>query len=108
MNNLLPDMCFIFSPDAKPGKYVNAVRYGESGCFATTYDEAQPKKAEALVAHMNQKLGVSDLQVECMLAGSMFGWDTPGADPAKASMGRKDASDEPESEEVESSLSCRP
>jgi len=77
----LPEMCFIFMEDAEPGEYVRAVRHGESGCFVTTYDETDPDKARALVAHMNRKLSVSDLQVECMLAGSMFGWDTPGADP---------------------------
>lgn len=30
---------------------------------------------------MNARLGVTPAQVEAMLAGSMFGWDVPGADP---------------------------
>lgn len=84
--NKLPDTCFIFEPTAKPGAYVKAVRYGESGCFATDYNETDPSKAEALVAHLNQKLGVSKLQAECMLAGSMFGWNTPGADIEKSAI----------------------
>lgn len=77
----LPELCFIFMEDAEPGKYVKAVKRGESGCFETTYDEIDAGKARALVAHLNRKLGVSALQAECMQVGSMFGWDAPGADP---------------------------
>lgn len=80
---MLPEMCFVFMEDAEPGEYVRAVRRGETGCFVTSYDMTEPDKAKALVAHMNRKLGVSELQAECMLAGSMFGWDAPGADPAR-------------------------
>ncbi len=79
----LPEMCLIFVADAEPGSYVRAVKRGESGSFATTYDVADPDKAKALVAHINRKLGVGEVQAECMLAGSMFGWDSPGADPVR-------------------------
>lgn len=87
----LPEMCFIFMEDAEPGEYVRAVRRGESGCFATTYGESDPDRARALVAHMNRKLGVSELQAECMLAGSMFGWDTPGADPDRLEKAKRNS-----------------
>lgn len=87
----LPEMCFIFMEAAEPGEYVRAVRRGESGCFATTYGESDPDKARALVAHMNRKLGVSELQAECMLAGSMFGWDTPGADPDRLEKAKRNS-----------------
>lgn len=80
---ILPEMCFIFLADAEPGCYVRAVRRGESGNYATTYDVADPEKAKGLVVLMNRKLGVSHVQAECMLAGSMFGWDSPGADPVR-------------------------
>lgn len=79
----LPEMCLIFVADAEPGSYVRAVKRGESGSFATTYDVTDPGKAKALVAHMNRKLGIGDVHVECMLAGSMFGWDSQGADPVR-------------------------
>lgn len=75
----LPRMCFAFLLTAAPGNYVVAVKRGESGYFKTTYDESDPVKAESLVSHLNRKLGVSNEQAECMLNGSMFGWDTPGA-----------------------------
>ncbi len=79
----LPEMCLIFVADAEPGSYVRAVKRGEAGSFATTYDVTDPDKAKALVAHMNRRLGVGAVQAECMLAGSMFGWDSPAADPVR-------------------------
>lgn len=77
----LPDMCYVFNPDAKPGEYVRAVRRGESGHYATTFSVPDPDSAKALVARMNAKLGVSDEEVERMHAGSMFGWRVPAAKP---------------------------
>lgn len=77
----LPEFCFVFAPDAAPGQYVKAVWRGEQGYSPTTYDERDPRNAEALVQLMNEKLGVSSADAECMLAGSMFGWDVPGANP---------------------------
>lgn len=75
----LPETCFAFVSSAAPGNYVVAVKRGESGCYKTTYDEPHPKKAEELVSLLNKKLGVTAEQSQCMLHGSMFGWDTPGA-----------------------------
>lgn len=75
----LPGMCFAFISSAAPGNYIVAIKRGESGCYKTTYDEPHPKKAEELVLFLNNRLGVTAGQAECMLNGSMFGWDTPGA-----------------------------
>lgn len=77
----LPEFCFSFQPTAAPGEYVVALRRGESGYAGTTYNEEDPEKAENLVNYLNRRLGVTDLQRTCMENGSMFGWDTPGADP---------------------------
>ena len=77
----LPEFCFVFIEEGGPGNYIRAVRRGEMGNSATTYDVDDPIKAQELVAHVNRRLGVTELQAECMLAGSMFGWDVPGADP---------------------------
>lgn len=75
----LPDMCFSYVSSFAPGKNVVAIKRGERGCFSTTHDEAHPEKAKALVEHLNNKLGVTPEQAECMSIGSMFGWDCPGA-----------------------------
>jgi hypothetical protein len=77
----LPEMCLVFIESAEPGHYIGAVKNGERGYFATTYDEKDPEKAKALVSLINERLGVSALESECMLTGSMFGWKAPGADP---------------------------
>lgn len=37
--------------------------------------------AEALVKDLNDGWGVTDIQAEAMLAGSLWGFDVPGADP---------------------------
>lgn len=77
----LPEFCFVFAPDAEPGNYVRAVQRGERGYSGTSYDVLDPDKAKALVTHLNRRLGVSDLQVACMEAGSLFGFDVPAANP---------------------------
>ena len=88
----LPDFCFVFIPEGGPGNYIRAVRRGEMGSSATTYDVDDPTKAQELVAHVNRRLGVTELQAECMLAGSMFGWDVLGANPEYAAAHRPSGS----------------
>jgi hypothetical protein len=39
------------------------------------------ESAKQLVAEYNEKLGVTKAQSEAMKAGSMFGFEVPGADP---------------------------
>lgn len=79
----LPEFCLIVVPERGPGKYVCAVHRGEKGYSPTTYDHVETvEQAQALVAHVNKRLGVTNLQAECMLIGCMRGWDVPGANPS--------------------------
>lgn len=57
------------------------VKKGESGFYRTDIQGGKPSETNALVNEMNEKLGLSKGQAEAMKAGSMFGWDTPAADP---------------------------
>jgi hypothetical protein len=78
--NQNPSVCFAFLPENGPGKYIVAITYGERGYNPSSYDEADPDKAKALVDLINRTaLHVNKRQAEAMLVGSMFGWDVPGA-----------------------------
>lgn len=79
IDDQLPEMCFIFREFATPGNWVDIVKRGESGCYKTTYDETDIEEAKKLVSALNGRLGVTAEQAECMLNGSMFGWNTPSA-----------------------------
>jgi hypothetical protein len=79
--NKLPNLCFICIPERDPGDYIVAIRLGQSGCYATTYDTKNLADAQRLVAQINERLGITPQQVEYMRVGSMFGWDVPGANP---------------------------
>lgn len=39
--------------------------------------------SDATANRLNTRLGVTPAQIEAMQAGSMFGWEVPGADPDK-------------------------
>lgn len=75
----LPTLCFACMPERGPGDFIVAIRRGESGCYATTYDTRDLADAKNQVALLNERLGVTPTQAECMQVGSMFGWHTPGA-----------------------------
>lgn len=69
----LPEMCFTAHP--YDGSFICLTR-GQAGYNKTTvYTQAH---ADALNAKLG---GVSKAQIAAMEAGSMFGWDVPGADP---------------------------
>jgi hypothetical protein len=79
----LPPLAFGFIGCHEPGKRIIAVRRGEQGYFATKLDRPSlsVENAKATVALMNQRLGVTVEQKSALLCGSLFGFDTPGADP---------------------------
>lgn len=78
--SLLPELSYAYLETNEPGKQVIAIQRGVSGYQMTTFDETNPEFAKLTVKKMNEKLGVDPIQAECMLAGSMFGWDSKAAD----------------------------
>lgn len=79
MKNGLPEKCFVRNTihagasDLGEPPILGILR-GESG-YCPIYSAADPDE-------LNASLGVSKAEAAAMLAGSMFGWDCPGADPA--------------------------
>lgn len=71
----LPELAYVVHPE---GELV-IVKRGERG-----YYPYGPKSDfnTTVAASLNQRMGVTPTQAEAMAWGSMFGWHTPGADPA--------------------------
>ncbi|WP_273454443.1 hypothetical protein [Nevskia ramosa] len=79
----LPHQAYAFIACHAPGDRIVCVRRGERGYFTTTLDDPclSVERAKAIVQTYNDKLGVTLEQKSAMIAGSLFGWHTPGADP---------------------------
>ena len=78
LRSSLPEQCYVF---VQTENCVGIVKKGESGFYRTDIQGGKPSETNALVNEMNEQLGLSKGQAEAMKAGSMFGWDTPAADP---------------------------
>lgn len=71
----LPEVAFIDNKDKTHGKsQVIGVRRGESGYH--------PIFTRRTAEELNAQHGVTPEQREAMYNGSLFGWDTPGANPS--------------------------
>lgn len=73
----LPERCF--SMLQSTGEVI-AIERGKIG-YLVTDNTCSPTLARKTADLLNSKLGVSKQQESAMSAGSMFGWDTPAADP---------------------------
>ena len=69
----LPTFCYGSLPTE--GKLIR-IDFAESGYTPVRNDESNKTAKE-----MNEKIGVTPAQAEAMLAGSMFGWNVPAANP---------------------------
>ena len=74
----LPEMCFSVLPTT--GDLI-CIKRGESGYYPSDWNTGDRTRNQKLADYHNQELGVTKAQQRAMEAGSMFGWDCPGADP---------------------------
>ena len=74
----LPEVCFSILPSTGD---VIIIKHGESGYYRCEYSTKDKAFNREFANDRNANLGVSKAQVEAMLAGSMYGWDVPAADP---------------------------
>ena len=75
----LPDHCFSFLEST--GEIIR-IDKGERG-YTPTGKFAESGTPREGVNALNKAIGVTRAQEEAMVVGSMFGWDKPGADPAR-------------------------
>ena len=78
MRSTLPDKCYNVLPS---GDEIIIIKKGESGYYHTDKYGHDRSDAQAIVDECNESGGVSKAQAAAMLAGSMFGWEVPAADP---------------------------
>lgn len=77
LRSTLPAQCYVYLPTTKE---IGIVKKGESGYYRTDID-CTAVNGKEIAVEANEKAGVTRAQAEAMLAGSMFGWGSPAADP---------------------------
>lgn len=83
LRSALPDQCYIY---VETENKIGIVKKGEMGYYKTDLLEGNNIKshdeAKEFVDGLNDTLRVTPTQRRAMMAGSMFGWHVPAADPA--------------------------
>ncbi len=74
----LPDLCWSVTETESKLIYIER---GKSGYTLSEWDTGNPARNRRIADYKNQELGVTPQQEAAMVHGSMFGWNTPGADP---------------------------
>lgn len=78
LRSSLPEQSYVYLPTSQE---IGIVKKGESGYYRSDLSPVYGQDGKALVDELNQRGGVTKAQAAAMLAGSMFGWQVPGADP---------------------------
>lgn len=76
--NDLPEACFSILPSS--GQLI-IIQCGERGYYPSEWDTGNREENREIASSHNVRRGITDIQEAAMLAGSMFGWNTPGANP---------------------------
>ena len=76
--NDLPETCFSILPSS--GQLI-IIRCGEHGYYPSEWDTGKREENREIASSHNARRGITDIQEAAMLAGSIFGWNTPGANP---------------------------
>lgn len=78
LRSSLPERCYSY---VQTKNEVGLIQKAESGYYRTDMWIKGADDGKQIVNELNEKLGVTKAQAEAMKAGSMFGWETPAADP---------------------------
>ena len=76
--NDLPETCLSILPST--GQLI-IIQHGERGYYPSEWDTGKREENREIASSHNVRRGITDIQEAAMLAGSMFGWNTPGANP---------------------------
>ena len=76
--NDLPETCFSVLPST--GQLI-IIKKSESGYYPSEWDTGSREENRDIASSHNARRGITGIQEAAMLAGSMFGRNTPGANP---------------------------
>ncbi len=78
LRSSLPELCY--AVHGETGKVI-IIKKGETGYFKADTPTKSREESHKLADEYNKKLGLSKPQATAMYWGSVYGFDTPGADP---------------------------
>ncbi|MDD4414854.1 MAG: hypothetical protein PHR14_10000 [Oscillospiraceae bacterium] len=75
---MLPEVCHSTLPSS--GELI-VIKFGESGYFRSEFSTDDAEQNRMFADDRNKKQGITKAQEAAMLAGSLYGWFTPAANP---------------------------